>query len=41
MYSEDTDDLILLKKYKVGQKIGSGSFGTLHKCTLSFFIEHR
>lgn len=36
---EDNNEVVLMKKYKLMEKIGSGSFGSIYKCI--FNLKHR
>jgi hypothetical protein len=38
---EDQNEIILIKKYKLLEKVGSGSFGSIFKCTIYFYFRSK
>lgn len=38
---KDEDEIILIKKYKLLEKVGSGSFGSIYKCKTYFYFRSK
>lgn len=38
---EDQNEIILIKKYKLLEKVGSGSFGSIYKCRIYFYFRSK